>query len=86
VHPTFAMGEENARGHIIVTAPTPVRPGIIPAVLRSLRDLNVPAQKIRDGFLAAAAIGYLCKHNATLSVLKAVARQRLALVPRWVLP
>src|SRR5882672_12243658 len=29
--------------------------------------LNTPTQKIRDGFLAAAAIGYLCKHNATLS-------------------
>ena len=24
-------------------------------------------EKIREGFLAAAAIGYLCKHNATLS-------------------
>jgi len=63
----FAMGEENARGHIIVTAPTAGSAGILPAVLRSLRDLNTPTQKIRDGFLAAAAIGYLCKHNATLS-------------------
>jgi L-serine dehydratase len=27
----------------------------------------MPTQKIREGFLAAAAIGYLCKHNATLS-------------------
>jgi len=63
----FAMGEENARGHIIVTAPTAGSAGIIPAVLKSLRDLNTPQQKIRDGFLAAAAIGYLCKHNATLS-------------------
>jgi L-serine dehydratase len=63
----FAMGEENARGHIIVTAPTAGSAGIIPAVLKSLRDLNTPAQKIREGFLAAAAIGYLCKHNATLS-------------------
>jgi L-serine dehydratase len=27
----------------------------------------VPQQNIRDGFLAAAAIGYLSKHNATLS-------------------
>jgi L-serine dehydratase len=63
----FAMGEENARGHIIVTAPTAGSAGIIPAVLKSLRDLNIPAQKIREGFLAAAAIGYLCKHNATLS-------------------
>ena len=63
----FAMGEENARGHIIVTAPTAGSAGILPAVLKSLRDLNTPTQKIRDGFLAAAAIGYLCKHNATLS-------------------
>ena len=63
----FAMGEENARGHIIVTAPTAGSAGIIPAVVKSLRDLKTPTQKIRDGFLAAAAIGYLCKHNATLS-------------------
>ncbi len=63
----FAMGEENARGHIIVTAPTAGSAGILPAVLKSLRDLNMPTQKIREGFLAAAAIGYLCKHNATLS-------------------
>jgi L-serine dehydratase len=63
----FAMGEENARGHIIVTAPTAGSAGILPAVVKSLRDLKVPTQKIREGFLAAAAIGYLCKHNATLS-------------------
>ncbi len=63
----FAMGEENARGHIIVTAPTAGSAGIIPAVLKSLRDKNISTQKIREGFLAAAAIGYLCKHNATLS-------------------
>jgi len=63
----FAMGEENARGHIIVTAPTAGSAGIIPAVVKSLRDLKTPTQKIRNGFLAAAAIGYLCKHNATLS-------------------
>ena len=63
----FAMGEENARGHIIVTAPTAGSAGIIPAVVKSLNDLKTQQQKIRDGFLAAAAIGYLCKHNATLS-------------------
>jgi L-serine dehydratase len=63
----FAMGEENARGHIIVTAPTAGSAGIIPAIVKSLHDLNTPTQNIRDGFLAAAAIGYLCKHNATLS-------------------
>ncbi len=63
----FAMGEENARGHIIVTAPTAGSAGIIPAVVKSLIDLDTPTQKIREGLLAAAAIGYLCKHNATLS-------------------
>jgi len=63
----FAMGEENARGHIIVTAPTAGSAGIIPAVVKSLRDLNKPMADIRNGYLAAAAIGYLCKHNATLS-------------------
>jgi L-serine dehydratase len=63
----YAMGEENARGHIIVTAPTAGSAGIIPAIVKSLRDLKTPTQNIRDGFLAAAAIGYLCKHNATLS-------------------
>ena len=63
----FAMGEENARGHIIVTAPTAGSAGIVPAIVKSLNDLKVPQQKIREGFLAAAAIGYLCKHNATLS-------------------
>jgi L-serine dehydratase len=63
----FAMGEENARGHIIVTAPTAGSAGIIPAVVKSLRDLKVPPQDLRNGYLAAASIGYLCKHNATLS-------------------
>ena len=63
----FAMGEENARGHIIVTAPTAGSAGIIPAVVKSLRDLKLTPQDIRNGYLAAAAVGYLCKHNATLS-------------------
>ncbi len=63
----FAVGEENARGHVIVTAPTAGSAGIIPAVLKSLQDLHAPQQRIREGLLAAAAIGYLCKHNATLS-------------------
>jgi len=63
----FAMAEENARGHIVVTAPTAGSAGIIPAVVKALRDINISQRKIREGFLAAAAIGYLCKHNATLS-------------------
>ena len=38
------------------------------ARLRSRRRRpRLPQEKIRDGFLAAAAVGYLGKHNATLS-------------------
>ena len=28
---------------------------------------KLPREKLREGLLAAAAVGYLCKHNATLS-------------------
>jgi L-serine dehydratase len=65
----LAGSEENARGHLVVTAPTGGSAGVIPAIAYSLGEggRKLPLQKIRDGFLAAAAIGYLCKHNATLS-------------------
>jgi L-serine dehydratase len=64
----LAASEENARGHIIVTAPTGGSAGVIPALVKGLRDYRkVSPQALRDGFLAAAAVGYLCKHNATLS-------------------
>jgi L-serine dehydratase len=65
----LAGSEENARGHLVVTAPTGGSAGVIPAVIYSLGEEGgrLPHNKIRDGLLAAAAIGYLCKHNATLS-------------------
>jgi L-serine dehydratase len=64
----LAASEENARGHIIVTAPTGGSAGVLPALVKGLRDYRkVSAQQLRNGFLAAAAVGYLCKHNATLS-------------------
>jgi L-serine dehydratase len=64
----LAASEENARGHIIVTAPTGGSAGVIPALTKGLRDYRkVTEQELRNGFLAAAAVGYLCKHNATLS-------------------
>jgi L-serine dehydratase len=65
----LAGSEENARGHLVVTAPTGGSAGVLPALVYSLGEggRNLPQQKIRDGFLAAASIGYLCKHNATLS-------------------
>jgi len=64
----LAAAEENARGHVIVTAPTAGSAGVMPALVKALRDdVHVPRQRLREGVLAAAAIGYLCKHNATLS-------------------
>jgi L-serine dehydratase len=65
----LAGSEENARGHLVVTAPTGGSAGVLPALVYALGEggRKLPPQKIRDGFLAAAAVGYLCKHNATLS-------------------
>ena len=41
---------------------------MLPALVKGLRDYRkVQPQALRNGFLAAAAVGYLCKHNATLS-------------------
>jgi len=64
----LAASEENGRGHLVVTAPTGGSAGVLPALVYGLTQARkVPADKIRQGMLAAAAIGYLCKHNATLS-------------------
>jgi L-serine dehydratase len=65
----LAGSEENGRGHLVVTAPTGGSAGVLPAIVYALGEggRKLPQQKIREGMLAAAAIGYLCKHNATLS-------------------
>jgi L-serine dehydratase len=65
----LAGSEENGRGHLVVTAPTCGSAGVVPAIVYALGEggRKLPQEKIRNGFLAAAAIGYLCKHNATLS-------------------
>src|SRR5262245_56092056 len=65
----LAGSEENARGHLVVTAPTGGSAGVMPALVYSVGEggRKLPQQKIRDGMLAAAVVGYLCKHNATLA-------------------
>lgn len=65
----LAGSEENARGHLVVTAPTGGSAGVIPAVLYSLGEggRKLPQEKLREGLLAAAVVGYLGKHNATLA-------------------
>jgi L-serine dehydratase len=65
----LAGSEENARGHLVVTAPTGGSAGVLPALVYSIGEggRKLPQEKIRAGMLAAAVIGYLCKHHATLA-------------------
>jgi L-serine dehydratase len=64
----LAASEENGRGHLVITAPTGGPAGVMPSLVYGLLEVRkVDRQKVRDGMLAAAAVGYLCKHHATLS-------------------
>jgi L-serine dehydratase len=65
----LAGSEENARGHLVITAPTGGSAGVMPAIIYSLgpEGAKMSDQKQREALLAAAIVGYLCKHNATLS-------------------
>ncbi len=65
----IAASEENARGHLVITAPTGGSAGVMPAIVYALTESKrkLSKEKAREGLLAGAAIGYLCKHNATLS-------------------
>lgn len=64
----LAASEENGRGHLVITAPTGGSAGVMPALVYGLLEVRkLERQKVRDGMLAALAVGYLCKHHATLS-------------------
>jgi len=65
----LAASEENARGHLVITAPTSGSAGVMPAIVYALVNSKrqVSMEKIREGLLAGLAVGYLCKHNATLA-------------------
>ena len=64
----IAVNEENAAGGRVVTAPTNGAAGVVPAVLRYYEDFrDADAAGIERFMLAAAAIGALCKRNASIS-------------------
>jgi L-serine dehydratase len=65
----LAASEENARGHLVITAPTGGSAGVMPAIVFALTqgERKISMDKIREGLLAGLAVGYLCKHNATLA-------------------
>lgn len=64
----FAAAEENAAGHPVVTAPTCGSAGVMPAALYFLhRHSELPRAILRDALLAAAAVGFIIKHGASIS-------------------
>ncbi len=69
----LAVNEENAAGGRVVTAPTNGAAGIIPAVLHYYMQFcpqfstQASAAKVQEFLLTAAAIGMLCKLNASIS-------------------
>jgi L-serine dehydratase len=65
----IAVNEENAAGGRVVTAPTNGAAGVIPATARYYQDFVPGADRdgLRTFLLAAAAIGGIIKHNASIS-------------------
>ncbi|MFN4147689.1 MAG: L-serine ammonia-lyase [Runella sp.] len=64
----LAASEENAAGSIVVTAPTSGASGVFPGLTYLMKyHFHYSPQKMREGMLAAAAIGFLVKHNASIS-------------------
>ncbi len=64
----IAASEENARGHLVITAPTGGSAGVMPSLVYALIEgRKVSRDKVREGMLAALGVGYLCKHHATLA-------------------
>ena len=64
----FATAEENASGGVIATAPTCGSAGVIPALLYALRnELCIGDRALREAFLAAAAVGFIARHNASIA-------------------
>lgn len=66
----MAVNEENAAGGRVVTAPTNGAAGIIPAIIQYYSQdchPSEPVKGIRNFLLVAAAIGMLCKKNASIS-------------------
>jgi L-serine dehydratase len=84
----MAVNEENAAGGQVVTAPTNGAAGVVPAVIRYWLD-HVPGAtpaRVGEFLLTAAAIGGLCKHNASISGRNAAARPKSAQPRPWPRP
>lgn len=64
----LAVAEENAAGKLVVTAPTSGACGVIPSVVYLLKNyFKMDKEIIVRGLLAAGMIGFIAKHNASIS-------------------
>ncbi len=64
----MAVSEGNAAGRLAVTAPTLGSAGTMPALVYVLqRHLKLPQKALRQGLLAAGAVGLICKTNASVA-------------------
>ena len=64
----YAVSEENADEHIVVTAPTCGSCGVLPAVMYYMeQDRGFPEEEILDALAVAALIGNVIRTNASIS-------------------
>lgn len=64
----LAVAEENASGNIVVTAPTCGASGVVPAVLRFVKEqVEAADEEILRALATAGLVGNLIKRNASIS-------------------
>jgi len=64
----YAVSEENADEHIVVTAPTCGSCGVLPALLSYMQyDRGFPEEEILDALAVAALVGNVIRTNASIS-------------------
>jgi L-serine dehydratase len=63
----LAAAEENAAGNRVVTAPTSGSAGLMSGMIYHLHRRRVSRAKLRDGLLIAGLIGFIAKHNSSIS-------------------
>ncbi|MDD2236740.1 MAG: L-serine ammonia-lyase [Kiritimatiellae bacterium] len=64
----FAVAEENAAGQPVVTSPTCGSAGVMAATYYFMKHyMKMEHVTLQDGLMAAAVIGFLAKHNASIA-------------------
>ena len=73
----MAVNEENAAGHMVVTAPTNGAAGVVPATLYYFfKHKSATQEQIRQFLLTASAIGGLINITALYQELRLAVKER----------